>query len=118
PGGCLPSDEQKIFSVHTAFLKGIAVFFCSTGFFFFPGPYPSSGKRQQPSACAIRCARFFYVGKCRFLLFPVRTSQPHCRGPPSVWISSRNSDETEVHSVDAGKKKIWVRGQFVEVTDE
>ena len=103
PGGCLPSDEQKIFSVHTAFLKGIAVFFCSTGFFFFPGPYPSS---------------FFYVGKCRFLLFPVRTSQPHCRGPPSVWISSRNSDETEVHSVDAGKKKIWVRGQFVEVTDE
>ena len=47
-----------------------------------------------------------------------RTSQPRCRGPPSVWISSRNSDETEVHSVDAGKKRIWVRGQFVEVTDE
>ena len=98
--------------------QGDCGIFCSTGFFLFPGPYPSSAKSQQPGAYTRRCARFFYVGKCRFLLFPVRTSQPRCRGPPSVWISSRNSDETEVHSVDAGKKKIWVRGQFVEVTDE
>src|SRR5699024_9528583 len=118
PGACPPRAGLNPHFLHTAVLKGIAVFFCSTGFFLFPGPYPSSAKSQQPSAYTRRCARFFYVGKCRFLLFPVRTSQPHCRGPPSVWISSRNSDETEVHSVDAGKKKIWVRGQFVEVTDE
>ena len=118
PGACPPRAGLNPHFLHTAVLKGIAVFFCSTGFFLFPGPYPSSAKSQQPSAYTRRCARFFYVGKCRFLLFPVRTSQPRCRGPPSVWISSRNSDETEVHSVDAGKKKIWVRGQFVEVTDE
>jgi len=118
PGACPPRAGLNPHFLHTAVLKGIAVFFCSTGFFLFPGPYPPSAKSQQPSAYTRRCARFFYVGKCRFLLFPVRTSQPRCRGPPSVWISSRNSDETEVHSVDAGKKKIWVRGQFVEVTDE
>ena len=117
-GACPPCAGLNPHFLHTAVLKGIAVFFCSTGFFLFPGPYPSSAKSQQPGAYTRRCARFFYVGKCRFLLFPVRTSQPRCRGPPSVWISSRNSDETEVHSVDAGKKKIWVRGQFVEVTDE
>ena len=35
PGGCLPSDEQKIFSVHTAFLKGIAVFFLFDRLFSF-----------------------------------------------------------------------------------
>ena len=105
PGACPPRAGLNPHFLHTAVLKGIAVFFCSTGFFLFPGPYPSSAKSQQPSAYTRRCARFFYVGKCRFLLFPVRTSQPRCRGPPSVWISSRNSDETEVHSVDAGKRK-------------
>lgn len=105
PGGFPPKTEQKPYSVHAAIRKGIAVFFCSTGFFLFPGPYPSSGKSRQPSACTFWCARFFFVGKCKFLLFPDRTSLPRCRGPPSVWISSRNSDETEVHSVDAGKKE-------------
>ena len=118
PGGCPPKTEQKPYFVHTAALTGIAVFFCSTDFFLFSGPYPSSGKSQQPSARAFWCVRFFFVGKCGFLAFPGRTSLPCCRGPPSVWISSRNSDETEVHSVDAGKKRIWVRGQFIEVTDE
>ena len=118
PGACPPRAGLNPHFLHTAVLKGIAVFFCSTGFFLFPGPYPSSAKSQQPSARAFWCVHFYFVGKCGFLVFPVRTSQPRCRGPPSVWISSRNSDETEVHSVDAGKKKIWVRGQFVEVTDE
>lgn len=80
--------------------------------------YPSSGKNQQPSARAFWCVRFYFVGKCGFLVFPGGTSLPCCRGPPSVWTSSRNSDETEVHSVDAGKKRIWVRGQLIEVTDE
>lgn len=118
PGGFPPTTEQKPYFVHTAVLTGIAVFFCSTGFFLFSGPYPSSGKNQQPSARAFWCVRFYFVGKCGFLVFPGGTSLPCCRGPPSVWTSSRNSDETEVHSVDAGKKRIWVRGQLIEVTDE
>ncbi|RGC33399.1 hypothetical protein DWX41_07310 [Hungatella hathewayi] len=46
PGGCPPKTEQKPYFVHTAVLTGIAVFFCSTDFFLFSGPYPSSGKSQ------------------------------------------------------------------------
>ncbi|WP_162611105.1 hypothetical protein [Flavonifractor sp. An91] len=37
PGGCPPTDEQKIFSVHTALLKGIAVFFVRQAFSFSLG---------------------------------------------------------------------------------
>ena len=105
PGGCPPTDEQKTFSVHTALLKGIAAVFRSTAFFLFPGPCRLSGKSQQTSACAERCARFSFVGKCRFLLFPGRTGQLHCRGAavrPGFLLEIQTERR---YSVDAGKKE-------------
>ena len=71
PGACPPRAGLNPHFLHTAVLKGIAVFFCSTGFFLFPGPYPSSAKSQQPSAYTRRCARFFYVGNADFCYFPL-----------------------------------------------
>ena len=100
-----PQPNKNHISYIPQSLRGLRYFFCSTDFFLFSGSYPSSGKNQQPSARAFWCVRFYFVGKCGFLVFPGGTSLPCCRGPPSVWTSSRNSDETEVHSVDAGKKK-------------
>ena len=39
-------------------------------------------------------------------------------GPPSVWIFPKIQTKWRFNSVDADKKKIWIRGQFIEVTDE
>ena len=61
PGACPPRAGLNPHFLHTAVLKGIAVFFCSTG--FFPGPYPSSGKSRQPGTCAFSLpgnASFYY----------------------------------------------------------
>lgn len=88
PGGFPPKTKQKPYFVHTAVLTGIAVFFCSTGFFLFSGPYPSSGKNQQPSARAFWCVHFYFVGNAVFWYFPAGQAFHVAEGPPSVWISS------------------------------
>src|SRR5699024_11006374 len=112
-----PPGNKKCL-LHTAVLQGIAVFFYSTSFATFLPLFPSCSYFCWRHALVFWRAHFLFVGKWRWLLYSHCCSFCHCRGPPSAWISSRNSDGTEVHSVDAGKKKIWVRGQFVEVTDE
>ena len=117
PGGFPPKTEQKPYSVHAAIRKGIAVFFCSTGFFLFPGPYPSSGKSRQPSACTFGVRVFSLSGNASFCYFP--TGQVfHVAGATvrlDFFPKFRRNGGTQR---GRWKKRIWVRGQFVEVTYE
>lgn len=75
-------DPQKYCFVHTAILKGTAVFFCSTSFFLFPSSFPSSGIVCRFNALAQWRVRFYFVGKCKF---PFKIG---ARGPPVNLISS------------------------------
>ncbi len=113
-----PQPNKNHISYIPQSLRGLRYFFVRQTFFFSPGLTHHQAKTNSRAHAPFWCVRFYFVGKCGFLVFPGGTSLPCCRGPPSVWTSSRNSDETEVHSVDAGKKRIWVRGQLIEVTDE
>ncbi len=76
-----PGIKIHIFSVHTAVLTGIAVFFCSTYFFLSPDYFPKSQLIFRMSASALQRVRFFIVGKRAFMVFC------HARAPPlRSWI--------------------------------
>ncbi|NBI88010.1 hypothetical protein D3Z47_18190 [Lachnospiraceae bacterium] len=66
--GFTPSiAKQYIFSVHTAVLKGIAVFFNSTYSLPIPISPPICNILFKTSASALRRVRFFFVGKSKYL---------------------------------------------------
>ena len=76
--GFTPSiAKQYIFSVHTAVLKGIAVFFHSTYSLLIPISPPICTIIFKTSAPALRRVRFFVVGKSLLLTFY------QSRAPPS-----------------------------------
>lgn len=62
-----PQVKIYIFLIHTAVLKGIAVFFYSTQFSLSPSYIPKSNHIFNTSASTLRWVRFFFVIKCLFL---------------------------------------------------
>ena len=116
-GGCPPGVSQTSHSLHTAVLQGIAVFFSSTLFFLFLHPFSQNSTYCCLHALVFWRAHFLFVGKWQWLPLDIQR-HPSCRGPPSVWIFPKIQTKRRFNSVDAGKKKIWIRGQFIEVTDE
>ena len=56
--------------------------------------------------------------RCVFLLYRGTLSFPCCRGPPDQSEFPAIQTDRRKNSVNADKKRIWIRGQFVEVTDE
>lgn len=83
-GGQPPSRKKETYTVHTAVLEGIAVFFYSTVFFLFENPFPLNYKKFLNGVSVLRRVRFFFVGKWKIL--PDKSDKStlfsFCRGPP------------------------------------
>ncbi len=88
-----PKDKPGRF-LHTAILKGIAVFFCSTRNPLNPLSPPCYISNSTKSASVKKRMRFFHVGNRRFL--------PHCRirAPPfqSEFLKKFRLEVTEVYA--------------------
>ena len=62
-GGKPPTVERKSERLHTAVLQGIAVFFCSTAFYFLARLLPLFNIISISEALVARRAPFVFVGK-------------------------------------------------------
>lgn len=77
-GSFPPKTKQKLCSVHTAILTGIAVFFYSTPFYFFAFQFPNFNINSDKKALAARQAPFLFVGKWKIPLLY------RARAPPTI----------------------------------
>ena len=118
PGGFPPTTEQKPYFVHTAVLTGIAVFFCSTDFFLFSGSYPSSGKTNSRAHAPFGVCAFTLSVNAVFWYFPVGQAFHVAEGRRPSGLLLEIQTKRRYTAWTLAKKRIWVRGQLIEVTDE
>lgn len=71
-GGKPPTIERKNKRLHTAVLEGIAVFFCSTPFYFSAPLLPLFDIFSNSEAFVARRAPFLFVGKWQIPQYHIR----------------------------------------------